>query len=44
MFLWWHLSTCSKGTETYIQEYDSLEKFRLAIGLSKTDVTDYLNK
>ena len=41
-YVWWHLSTCGKGTETYIMNYKNKEEFREAIGLTKRELMEYM--
>ena len=43
-YVWWHLSTCGKGTETYIMEYRTKEEFREAISLTKKEFMQHFEK
>ena len=37
-FVWYHISTCGKGTEIYAETYASFDELREAVRLSKEDV------
>lgn len=37
-FMWYHVSTCAKGTEIYVNSYDSFDDLREAVALTKEEI------